>query len=541
MNAKHVLLKGNDRPKQADAKRIGDVDPKSHVEVTLSLKGPALPDADDLPATPLNREQLAASYGAKPEDADKVAAVLKTYGLKVEEVSLLTRTMRVSGTADAVEKAFQANLGIYHNAKQGDFRGREGKLRIPAELNGIVTGVFGLDERQVAHRKTARSIGAAAAATMKPLTPSDLESRYHFPPGAAQGQQIAIAEFEGGYFADDLQAFCTKNNLPMPQVTTVPVGLPAYTLQQIQQMPKQQRQEELDASIEVNMDVQIVAGLCSKAHIYVYFAPFTQKGWIDLINQVISGSPAKPVSLSISWGLAEDDPDWSSAARTEINARLQAVAMLGITVCVSSGDDGSGDQINDGKCHVDFPSSSPFVLSVGGTMLVGTHAKSTEEVWWESPGRRTNSGGGASGGGVSVFFKRPQWQNVKIASLNKKSIDGRVLPDVAALAGPPLYDLIFMSRDFPNGGTSASTPLWAALIARICANLPAGKKPRFLTPLLYQNGPGGNPLGETGSVDITVGNNTSSPQPGVGYKAGAGFDAVSGWGIPDGTKLLSLL
>jgi len=174
-------------------------------------------------------------------------------------------------------------------------------------------------------------------------------------------------------------------------------------------------------------------------------------------------------------------------------------------------------------------------------MLVGTAANSTEEVWWESPGRRTNNGGGATGGGVSVFFNRPQWQNVKITSLNQGSIEGRVIPDIAALAGPPLYDLIFMSQDFPNGGTSASTPLWAGLIARISANLPAGKKPRFLTPLLYQNGPNGQPIGQSASRDITVGNNASRPQPGVGYQAGIGFDAVSGWGVPDGIKLSSLL
>ncbi|MGA9639846.1 MAG: S53 family peptidase [Terriglobales bacterium] len=538
MNAKHVLLKGNDRPKQADAHRISNVDPASHVEVTLSLRGPAVPDASALPAKPLSRDLLASSYGAKQADADKVAATLSQYGIKVEEVSLIARSMRVSGTADAMQKAFQANLGIYHNAKQGDFRGREGKLQIPADLDGIVTGVFGLDERRVAHRKTQATAAAAHHKAAKPLAPADFEARYNFPPGTAQSQQIAIAEFDGGYFDADLQAFCAKYNRPVPQVTTVSVGAPAYTLQQIQQLPKQQRQQELESSIEVNMDVQVIAGLCSGAHIFVYFAPFTQKGWVDLINQIIGGTPATPVVLSVSWGLAEDDPDWSSSAVTEINARLQSLAMLGITACISAGDDGSGDQIDDGKCHVDFPSCSPFVLSVGGTMLAGSAASPTEEVWWESPGRRTNTGGGATGGGVSVLFNRPAWQTVKVASLNQGSIDGRIIPDIAALAGPPLYDLIFMGKDFPNGGTSASAPLWAALIARICAN---GKAARFLPPLLYQNGANGSPVGQSGSVDITTGNNTSSPQPGVGYKAGPGFDAVSGWGVPDGQKLLALL
>jgi kumamolisin len=160
-------------------------------------------------------------------------------------------------------------------------------------------------------------------------------------------------------------AYCKKYSLPLPKVTTVPVGFTPLTLPEIQKLPPLQRNDELRASIEVNMDVQIVAGLCPQAEIFVYFAPFTQKGWVDLLNRIMTGTPAKPVSLSISWGLAEDALDCSVGALTAINERLQAAAMVGITVCVSSGDDGSGDELNDGRAQVDFPSSSPFVLSGG--------------------------------------------------------------------------------------------------------------------------------------------------------------------------------
>lgn len=541
--SKFVKLRGSKRPKKADATRIGDIDPQVPIEVTLTLNGPKLPDANAISAGKLSAADFAAKYGAKAEDAEKVAQVLKQYGLKVEDVSLPTRSMRVVGPAKAIEKTFQADLGLYHSTSQGDFRGRESDIKIPAELQGLVTGVFGLDERQVAQRKAALTAPTAIAARPKltPLSPSDLETRYNFPQGVGSGQQIGIAEFGGGYFVEDLQEFCAKYKLPVANITTVPVGLAALTLQQIQQLPAQQRTAELETSIEVNMDVQIVASLCPKADVYVYFAPFTEKGWIDLLDKMTSGVPATPTCVSISWGLAEDSPDWSQGALQEINNRLQAAAMLGITVCVSSGDDGSGDQMTDGHAHVDFPSSSPFVLSVGGTMLTETTQNLNEQVWWESPGRRTKKGGGATGGGVSVVFPRPQWQNVKIASLNKGSIDGRVIPDVSALAGPPLYDLIFLGRDFPNGGTSASTPLWAALLARLDENLPAVKRQRFLTVLLYQNGPKGVPVGSVGCTDITVGQNASHPQPGVGYTAQRGYDAVSGWGVPDGTVLLTQL
>jgi len=286
------------------------------------------------------------------------------------------------------------------------------------------------------------------------------------------------------------------------------------------------------------MDVQIIAGLCPKADISIYFCTFDQRGWVDLLNRVIL---ARPVVLSLSWGLAEEDPGWSKNALAGIDDRLNVARLLGITTCVAAGDDGSGDQINDGHAHVDFPGSSPNALAVGGTMLKQYGANIREIVWWESPGRRTSKGGGATGGGVSSVFTRPAWQGVKVRSLNPRSINGRVVPDVSALAGDPLYELVFMGKTQSNGGTSASAPLWAALVARINAALPPAKQQRFVTPLLYQNGNRGVPVGKHSTRDITSGHNTSNPHPGRGYRAKPGFDAAAGWGVPDGVKLLNAL
>jgi kumamolisin len=448
--------------------------------------------------------------------------------------------MKVSGTAAAMEKIFAPDLGIYLSREQGEFRGREGSLKVPAELKGIILGVHGFDQRRVARRRSGHGLSRGLSLTaLAPMTPTALESYYDFPDGDGTGQKIAVAEFGGGYFEQDLGAFCAKYGLPKAKVQAVSVNAPAYTLAQIQKLPAQQQQDELDASGEVNMDIQIVAALCPAADIAVYFATFDQKGWVDLLDEVVQ---AKPIVLSVSWGAPEDSTDWSSTARNAINKRLNMCATLGITVCVSSGDDGSGDELTDGKAHVDFPSSSPFVLGVGGTMLTGGPPNEKEQVWWQSPGRRTGNGhSGAGGGGVSTVFARPSWQNVQIKSVNKNSIDGRVVPDVAALAGPPLYDLIFLGKDAPNGGTSASAPLWAAMLARINAQLPPAKQQRFLTPLLYQQGAGGKTVGQLGTRDITVGQNASHPQPGVGYSAMLGYDAVTGWGVPVGKNLLAAL
>jgi kumamolisin len=512
MAGAHVPLTGSGRPRKHGIVRVGDVDPDDRVEVTLAL-------ASD-------------HFG---RDSTKVKEALGRFGLLEEVEFPATGSLVLSGTAAQIEEAFHASLGMYSHREDGVLRGREGDLSIPAELDGLVLGVFGLDQRRVA-RRLARNDAAADPGKLasQPLKPAELEERYGFPAGDCAAQTIAIAEFGGGYFPDDVHTFCKTHGRTLPNIDTVSVGATPLTPTQIAALSAEQQAPALGESHEVMMDVEIVAGLCAKARICVYYAPFDQKGWIDLLDRVVASDPA-PVALSVSWGLAEDSPDWSAAALKAIDERLRAASERGITVCAASGDDGAGDQMHDQRAHVHFPASSPFVLAVGGTMLDGED----EVVWWNTPGDRSQPRGGSTGGGVSVKFPRPAWQTTKVPSLNAGSIDGRVVPDVAALAGPPGYSLVFDGQQTLNGGTSAATPLWTALIARIAAAR-GGAKPAFLAPLLYQAAGDGRARGATAFADITKGSNMS-PQPGFGYEAQAGFDAVSGWGVPNGKALLASL
>ena len=348
----HVLVKGSARPPARLATRVQDVDPNSLVEVTLTLQGPKLPGADALPERSLTRAEFDAAYGASEADIAKVTAELARYGLKVVGSSRTTRSVRVVGTAAQMEAAFRPRLGIYRDASGAEFRDRAGAYAVPSSLKDIVTAVVGFGQRRVAHRR-AQALRAAPAAA-QPLSPQDIESLYAFPPpaAAAPALSIGIAEFGGGYFSDDLAAYSRKAGRPVPTVNPISVNRPAFTLQQILALPDQQRKDELDASVEVMMDIEVIAGLCPTATLNVYFATFDQKGWVDLLDRAIED---RPVTLSVSWGLAEDDSEWSDAARSAINERLNAAALMGITVCVAAGDDGSGDQENDNRAHVDFP------------------------------------------------------------------------------------------------------------------------------------------------------------------------------------------
>jgi len=527
----HVVLKGGKRPAMADAERVRELPPSAPVTATLSLRGPALPD----PGPALSREEFERDYAAHADDIAAVKQTLERFGLRIEQESAVSRSVIVSGTAGQIEEAFRPGLGVYRSARQGEFRGREGEIQIPAELDGLITGVFGLDQRRVARRSSAAGDagGKALGAGHTPFGPADLERHYRFPAAASVDETIAIAEFGGGFFDDDLAAYCARFGRRPPRVTVTPLNLHPLSRDDISALPAADQETALAESREVTMDVEIVAGLCPGAHIIVYFATFDQKGWVDVLNAMISGNPDAAVVLSVSWGLAEDGPGWSAAARTAINERLHAASVMGITVCAASGDDGASDQVNDGRAHVHFPASSPYVLSVGGTMLDGAK----EVVWWEDPGEGTTGGrGGSSGGGVSVEFPRPAWQTMPIASLNPNSISGRIVPDVAALAGSPLYELVVDGKPTPTGGTSAATPLWAALVARITALRRPRASPAFLAPLLYQASPGARRRAFT---DITRGSNQT---PHVrGYAATPGYDAVSGWGVPDGQALIGCL
>jgi kumamolisin len=558
MAGRFVELKGSRRRPPQESVRRGDVDPRERIDVTITLKGPELPPPGNMPKLSLSRREIDTKFGVRPATLRKVEQVLKSFRLRIDDVKQGGRSLRVSGAAAAMTAAFRPKLGIYELRGEGLIRGREGPLKIPRALEGVITGIEGLDQRPMAFRHAARraaprsNVGALSGAGSGPngrLTPTDVLKHYNFPSGDGAGQTIVIAEFGApvnngklmppAYIASDVATFCKRHHLPQAHIQTKAIDIKPLNERQyrtaIRRLPKRLGNILFVETAETMMDVELVAGLCPKADIHVYFASWTQKGWIDFLDEVTALDTANPITVSISYGLAEESRDWSDGAMMSVNHRLQIAAMMGINICVSAGDDGIGCGQRRGRYHVEFPASSPFTLSVGGTMLKPGYSGALDEVvWWEEPGQRTDEGGGSTGGGVSALIHRPPWQKVRIASLDARARDGRVVPDVAALAGPPFFDIVLNGKSDTGAGTSASAPVWAALIARINAQLPAGKRRRFLAPLLYRSA-----VTKAGFRDIVSGGN--GPGRRKGYRARPGFDAVSGLGVPDGTRLLAAL
>jgi kumamolisin len=532
-----IALPGSERVPVPGAHAVAAADAEAWLEVTVKLARRApLPALAGRPPAHLTRAELADRFGAAPADLQRVADALAGFGLVVLESDAATRSVKLGGQVSAMEEAFQVKLMKFQHAA-GSYRGRVGALHVPASIAGVVEGVFGLDDRRVAHRRPGverKRLSAQAhrtGAKSRPwFFPAELAAAYDFPEGDGSGQTIGLIEFGGGFLADDLAAFVKQAGVP-ETATVVPVS--------VDHMPTDTND---DAVGEVMLDVEVVAGICPKATIPVYFAPFTEKGWVDVLDAAVHDATHQPDVLSISWGYAEDAYIWTAAAVKQVNEALHEAALLGLTVCVAAGDDGSSDGITDGHAHVDFPASSPCVLAVGGTLL-RNGARRSERAWKDGDGLRSD-GGGATGGGVSTRVARPDWQaGLDIAPVNPGQDGGRIVPDVAANASANTgYFTVSQGQAGITGGTSASAPLWAALIARMNQQLkPAGKRVGFLTPLLYGPGSDGRtPLAsQQGFNDIHSGDNISAKVG--GFKSRAGYDAVTGWGTPKGKELLAAL
>ena len=271
------------------------------------------------------------------------------------------------------------------------------------------------------------------------------------------------------------------------------------------------------------LDIEVAGAIAPEAHIAVYFAPNTDQSFLNAINSAIHDSQRKPSVISISWGAAESE--WTPQAMNAFNAAFHDAALLGITVCVASGDNGSSDGETDKRNHVDFPASSPWVLACGGTRLLANNGKITSETVWNN-----GTDGGATGGGVSEHFSQPRYQaNVGVPKPTRTTNStGRGVPDVAGLADPQTgYQVLVDGQQSVVGGTSAVAPLWAGLIAIFNEQL--GKNVGWFQPELYGT------LSQHGALrDITSGSNGT-------YKAVKGWDACTGLGTPNGTVILHLL
>jgi len=455
----------------------------------------------------LTRETYENDYAAAQDEAEMVEAFAHEHNLTTVQVDLGRRSVIVRGKAADVAAAFNVEFKSYED-NQESFRVISDDIHIPEDLKDIITGVFGLDNRPIATPKfkVAKKNGqfVSHAAAPAAFTADQLAKIYGFPTGVTgKGECIGIIELGGGFRTKDIKNYFKSLKITAPKVKAISVDGGAN---------KPSTADGADG--EVMLDIEVAGAVAPGATIAVYFAPNTDQGFLDAITQAIHDAKNAPSVISISWGSAE--ANWTNQALTNYNEAFKTAAALGVTICVASGDSGSSDGETDGKVHVDFPASSPYVLGCGGTRLTVQNNKITNETVWHE------ASDSATGGGVSDFFPLPDYQakaNVPL-SLNS-NFKGRGVPDVAGDADPDTgYKVLVDGQQMVIGGTSAVAPLMAGLIALINQQ---NKKPSgFINPIIYAD--------PSGCRDITSGDNKTTASN-TGYTAGPGWDACTGFGV----------
>ena len=545
----YIKVGGSERSPRKGATLIGPADPNESVSLSIRVRrrpgSPPIPDMEHWSKTQpgqrkfISREDFASQYGAAQEDLDKVAGFATANGLMVGTASIPRRTVEVTGTVAQVSKAFAVQLGLYKSATE-TYRGREGAVHIPADLDGIVEGIFGLDNRRMARRHgtvdtipaTIRGNAQGTAQGGVSLNPIQVAGLYDFPkmPKAAT-QTIALLEFSDnisglcGYLPSDITAYFTTNLGIGPG--PIPPVLTSVVVDGAANSPGGPN------CGEVALDIAVAGAVAQGAKIAVYFAPFTEKGWVDILSTVLHDTTNAPTVLSISWAWTElesfnGELAWTTQAIDAVSSMFREAAFMGMTVLAASGDNGSNCQIGDKNAHVYYPSSDPWVTSCGGTSIQNVSGSAFSEVTWND--------NGVTGGGISDVFDLPLWQtaaNIPL-SVNANRRKGRGIPDIAGYANG--YTIVLQGASSPGWwGTSETAPLYAGLVAVINACL--GKPVGYLNPTLYQIA---REPGQTVFREINDGgSNAVSPAP--GYKTGPGWNACTGWGSVNGAALMAAL
>jgi len=535
-----VALVGSERTLDHGASVIGKVNPRAVSQVTIQIKPEQdrsrtrakafvnqLVDSPLVARKHLSREDYAAQFGASQKDLQTVRRFAREHGLQVVPDLLVRktsasqlgqRTIEVRGSNEALGRAFGVKLVRVREGKMV-YRSHIGPVSIPAAYQDVIENVLGLSTRPPAKprfKKHTQLGGFNPHIGSISYNPDQVAKLYNFPTGVSgKGQTIALVELGGGFRQRDLRIYFKQLGIPKPMIKAISIGTG-------RNHPTGNPNGD---DCEVMLDIEVVGAVAPGAKILVYFAPNTNRGFFRCVNGIINDNLHKPNIVSISWGGPE--ATWTAADLTSFDEAFQAAAAMGISVFTAAGDNGSTDGVKGNSANVDFPSSSPYNTSCGGTRLVSSNSGITETVW--------NDGvsGGGTGGGISAFFPVPPYQTgggITIPkSVNPNGTVGRGVPDVAGSADPDFgYNVRVDGVGSVVGGTSAVAPLWAGLTALINESL--GQSAGFLNPYLY--------AAPSALRDVTSGSNDLSGKVG-GYSAGLGWDPCTGYGTPNGSAVLN--
>jgi hypothetical protein len=391
-----VRLPGNTRPEANAANDRGIVSdslPMEHLQLQLQLPAEKQQELDQFisdlqnPASPnfhkwLTSEQFKQEFSLAPVDIAAITGWLQSHGFAVNVI--YPRSIDFSGTAGQVRDAFKTEIhtieanGERHIANVSD-------PQIPAALVPVVAGVVSMNDfmpHPLHRRRTNDTVGNGNYA----VVPADLATIYNFNPVftkgiSGQGQTIVVVEDTDVYSTADWSTFRSVLGLS---------GYASASFMQAHPAPPSGTNNCSDPGAnaddaEAILDAEWAsAGAPSAAIELVSCLDTTTFGGFIALQNLLNASGTPPGIVSISYG--ESEAVLSAANNVYINALYEQAVAEGVSVFVSSGDQGAAS--SDGGARdathgvsISGFTSTPYNVSVGGTDFGDTYAGTTSTYW----------------------------------------------------------------------------------------------------------------------------------------------------------------
>ena len=454
----------------------------------------------------LSVHEFAERFGPTESDYAAVLQYSRAQGLDIIDIPANRMVLDVEASAATIEKVFHVTLNVYqHPTESRTFYAPDREPTVDVEVP--LLHIDGLDDFSLPQPKNTFSStpsnvhsNATGSGPGGSFLGSDLRMAYY---GSGSlngaGQTVAIFSLKGFEISDiDLYFSSIGQTLNVPvvgiSVNGASLSCPPTSCNDGEQ------------SLDIEQAISMAPGL-SQLSFYV------GKSNVSVFNQMAADNKAK--TISCSWGWKDNEKS--------LDPIFEEMAAQGQTVFVATGDNGSGT-----PADVVWPADDPYVIAVGGTVLVTSSPGGP----WKSETGWKNSAGMPSPNGVPI----PSWQQTPgvITSSNHGSTTLRNIPDVSSESNASQYMCAQGICATHGGGTSYAAPLWASLIAMVNEQAAANGEPTvgFIDPVLYAIGLGSDFT--TDFHDITKGSYG-------GYSAVVGYDLVTGWGCPQGVNLINAL
>jgi tripeptidyl-peptidase-1 len=541
LHASHLIER---MPLRSDWKSVSEAHEREELEVVFALKHDtallekrlmdvSTPGSKDFHKF-LSRDELREMV----EDEEATTAVvefLKRHGASVTQLSGFGEYITAKAPVSVWSGLFDTEFYRFENPLSGYPLIRAKKYSLPTELATLVSGVHNVVSFPPPFAEK-RPIHAIVGAPSGTVTPSVINQVYNINSntGNEQATQSLFESLGQTYSPEDLTTFQDQYNLPEDPVDEVIGGHDDDAT----------CSENANDCAEANLDVQYlmaVSQLSPTTYWYVDNPVDPFLAWI----LAVADTENPPLVHSISYGGVEKA--MSSSQADSFNVEAMKLGLQGVSIFVSSGDDGApGNQARymSRKCSYSpsFPATSPYVTAVGATQ--GPESNSDEIAC------QSNEGGViTTGGGFSTLFEQPSYQSSAVSgyfsglSTSEQPVDGyevnnRGYPDVSMLGYN--YEVVIAGKTYAVSGTSASAPVFAGVASLInAARLESGKSALgFLNPALYSSD-----LASSYN-DITEGHNKCTAGRvccDEGFYASSGWDPVTGLGSVDYSKFYDAL